>query len=33
MYNGLLLSPNLDACFDSGFISFDDAGNILISSQ
>ncbi|RLD06484.1 MAG: hypothetical protein DRI56_07950 [Chloroflexota bacterium] len=33
IYNGLLLSPNLDACFDSGFISFDDAGNILISSQ
>lgn len=31
LYNGLLLSPNLDLCFDSGFISFDDTGNILIS--
>ncbi|MEA2008394.1 MAG: HNH endonuclease [Chloroflexota bacterium] len=33
LYNGLLLSPNLDACFDSGFISFNDTGNIIISSQ
>lgn len=33
VYNGLLLLPNLDACFDSGLISFDDKGNILISSR
>jgi predicted restriction endonuclease len=31
MYNGILLSPTLDACFDSGFISFDDSGVILVS--
>ncbi len=31
LFNGLLLSPALDACFDSGFVSFDDNGNILIS--
>lgn len=30
-FNGLLLSPTLDACFDAGYISFDDDGNILIS--
>jgi predicted restriction endonuclease len=33
LYNGLLLSPALDACFDAGFISFDSKGHILISSQ
>jgi predicted restriction endonuclease len=33
LYNGLLLSPSLDACFDSGFISFDDDGKILISTR
>jgi putative restriction endonuclease len=33
IYNGLLLLPNLDACFDSGLISFDDEGRIVISSQ
>lgn len=33
LYNGLLLSPTLDACFDAGFISFDDDGLIIISSQ
>ncbi|MFZ5809058.1 MAG: HNH endonuclease [Chloroflexota bacterium] len=33
VYNGLLLLPNLDACFDIGFISFSDEGNILVSSQ
>jgi len=26
-----LLSPTLDQCFDSGFISFDDKGKIMIS--
>ncbi len=33
IYNGLLLSPSLDSCFDSGLISFDYHGKILISSQ
>lgn len=33
LYNGLLLSPTLDACFDSGFVSFDDNGKILISPR
>lgn len=33
LYNGLLLSPNLDACFDSGFISFDDSGRVLVSNR
>lgn len=33
VYNGLLLNPNFDALFDKGFISFDNAGNILISSR
>jgi hypothetical protein len=33
IYNGLLLLPNLDACFDMGFISFSDERKILISSQ
>jgi predicted restriction endonuclease len=33
LYNGLLLSPSLDACFDSGFVSFDDNGMILISTR
>jgi hypothetical protein len=29
--NGLLLSPNLDAAFDQGLVSFDDAGVVLLS--
>jgi hypothetical protein len=33
VFNGLLLLPNLDACFDSGLISFDGDGKILISSE
>ena len=33
LYNGLLLSPALDACFDSGYVSFDDEGEILISES
>lgn len=33
LYNGLLLSPNLDACFDSGFISFDNFGRVLVSTE
>lgn len=31
-FNGLLLSPALDNCFDKGYISFDDTGNIIISN-
>ncbi|WP_373691251.1 HNH endonuclease [Peribacillus frigoritolerans] len=30
-YNGLLLCPSHDAVFDSGYISFDSEGNIIIS--
>ncbi len=30
-FNGLLLSPNLDAAFDRGFISFSESGKIIIS--
>ena len=30
--NGILLTPNYDALFDKHFISFDDSGNIIISS-
>ncbi len=33
LYNGLLLSPSLDLCFDSGFISFNSSGEIIISNQ
>lgn len=33
LYNGLLLSPTLDACLDAGFVSFDDEGKILISNR
>ena len=32
-YNGILLSANLDAAFDSGLISFDSSGNIMFSSK
>ena len=30
-FNGLLLSPNLDALFDSGFITFDASGSLVKS--
>lgn len=33
VFNGLLLSPNLDKVFDKGLISFDKQGSILISSK
>lgn len=33
LYNGLLLSPSLDACFDAGYISFDNEGKIMISKR
>lgn len=32
-FNGLLLSPNLDALFDKGLISFTDNGDLLISNS
>lgn len=32
-FNGLLLLANLDKAFDLGFMSFDDQGKVLISSQ
>lgn len=31
--NGFLLCPNHDALFDKGYITFDDMGNIIISSM
>ena len=33
VYNGLLLCPNHDRLFDSGLISFDDEGKIIISNE
>lgn len=32
VYNGLLLNPNFDALFDKGLISFNNSGEILVSS-
>lgn len=32
VYNGFLLTPNLDKLFDKGYISFDDKGKIMISN-
>ena len=32
-FNGLLLTQNLDALFDAGYISFKDDGTILISGR
>ncbi len=31
--NGLLLSPHVDRLFDKGFISFDDAGELIVSKR
>lgn len=31
VYNGILLAPHLDAAFDRGFITMDDAGAIVMS--
>ncbi|WDQ35768.1 HNH endonuclease [Paenibacillus marchantiae] len=31
VFNGLLLTPNLDALFDKGYISFDKNGEIILS--
>jgi hypothetical protein len=33
VYNGLLLTANLDALFDQGLITFDDCGRIIISAR
>lgn len=33
VYNGLLLTPNLDKLFDRGYISFDDKGRIISSES
>jgi hypothetical protein len=32
-FNGFLLTPTLDAAFDAGFITFDDAGKVMISNS
>jgi hypothetical protein len=32
-HNGLFLSPHVDKLFDSGFISFEDSGEMLVSPQ
>ena len=31
VFNGLLLSPNIDALFDGGWVTFSDAGQMVIS--
>ena len=33
VFNGLLLTPNLDKLFDIGYISFAEDGLILVSSE
>ncbi len=33
VFNGILLSPSLDAGFDGGFISFDDRGALILSDN
>ena len=33
VFNGLLLAPHLDALFDGGWISFDDAAGLLVSPE
>jgi predicted restriction endonuclease len=33
VYNGFLLSANLDSLFDAGLISFDDSGETIFSSR
>lgn len=33
VFNGLLLSPNIDAAFDAGYITFDKNGRILLADQ
>lgn len=31
VFNGLLLAPHLDALFDGGWVTFDEAGELLVS--
>lgn len=33
VFSSLLLAPHLDALFDGGWVSFDDAGELLVSSM
>ncbi|CAJ0729143.1 MAG: HNH endonuclease [Ralstonia sp.] len=33
VFNGLLLAPHLDALFDGGWITFTDAGELVVSSR
>lgn len=33
VFNGLLLAPHLDALFDGGWVSIDDAGELLVSTM
>lgn len=33
VFNGLLLTPNMDALFDKGLISFEDSGVIIVSPE
>ncbi|MBU0767193.1 HNH endonuclease [Patescibacteria group bacterium] len=33
VFNGLLLTPNIDKLFDMGLISFEDNGNMILSSE
>jgi putative restriction endonuclease len=33
VFNGLLLAPNLDALFDCGWITFDEAGQVIVSAK
>ena len=32
-FNGLLLSPNVDAAFDAGYITFDLSGKVILSGE
>lgn len=33
VFNGLLLAPHLDATFDQGFVTIDEAGNLVLSER
>ncbi|WP_295612242.1 HNH endonuclease [uncultured Lamprocystis sp.] len=33
VFNGLLLAPQLDAAFDRGFMTIDDAGRVIVSDR
>ncbi|WP_414718616.1 HNH endonuclease [Thiocapsa sp.] len=32
LFNGLLLAPQIDAAFDRGFMTIDDAGRVIVSN-